>query len=285
MKASGLVTLGVFAAVLLGQSGVAAGGVGSPTYGDCSFNKAKHLLVARVRDEEGTLRRSGNRIVLNRPRKQCHGGRSTVGNTDRIKFVVHAIGQTTGRISLAGGPFAPGRTPEADGPEIEMTVLLKSSFAELEIDGSPGDDQIRGGKIGAGQALNLNPALEPQAPDADLFLPARNRSAVTFNTGEGSDSLDLSGGPEFEGAMGPSYVLAILGGGNDNYVGTSGTDFVLAGSGSNVVKTLEGDDAVNIRDGAPDSADCGPGEKDLVEADPFDTVVGCEQTGFVGIDD
>jgi hypothetical protein len=264
---------------------MAAGGRGSPQYGDCSFSKAKHLLVARVRDEEGTVKRAGNRIVLNRRSKRCHGGRSTVGNTDRIKFVIRAIGQTTGRISLVGGPFAPGRTAEPEAPEIEMTVLLRSSFAELEIDGSAGDDQLRGGSIGSVAALNLNPAAEPLTPDPDIFFPAGSRRSVSFDMGEGSDSLDLGGGPEFSAAMESGYVLAMLGGGNDSYVGTSGTDFVLAGSGSNTVATLGGDDAVNIHDGVADSADCGPGDKDLVEADSFDTVVGCEQAGFVGIDD
>ena len=208
-----------------------------------------------------------------------------MNNTDRIKFVVHAIGQTTGRISLAGGPFEPGRTAEPGAPEIELTVLLKSPLAELEIDGSAVDDQLRGGGLATGQGLNLNPSSESANPDADVYLPAMRHRSVTFDTGPGNDAVDLGGGPEFAGGMGLWYVLAFLGDGNDLYVGTPGIDFVLAGAGSNSISTLGGDDAVNIHNGVPDSADCGTGDKDLVEADPFDTVVGCEQAGFVGIDD
>lgn len=283
MRPARLLAVGVFSAILLGPPVTAVGGVGSPRYGDCSFSKAKHLLVARVRDEEGTLRRAGNRIVLNRPGKRCHGGRATINNTDRIKFVIHAIGQTTGRISLAGGIFAPGRTAEPDAPEIETTVLLKSGLADFEIDGSAGNDQLRGGSLPTGQGLNLNPSSETVAPDPDLFL-TRGRT-VTFDMGQGDDTVDLEGGPEFTGSMDPWYVLAMLGDGNDSYVGTPGIDFVLAGAGSNTISTFGGDDAVNIHDGVPDSADCGVGDKDLVEADAFDTVVECEQAGFVGIDD
>jgi hypothetical protein len=285
MRPSRLVVVAALAAISLAQPGAASGGAGSPRYGDCSFSKKKHLLVARVRDEEGTLRRVGKRLVLNRPSKRCHGGRATTKNTERIKFVVHAIGHTVGTVSLAGGPFAPGKTTEPGTPEIETTVLLKSASADLGIDGSAGDDQLRGGALTSGQGLNLNPSSEQLDPDSDLYLPAVSHHAVTFDMGQGDDVVDLGGGPEFTGGMGLFYVLAFLGDGNDRYVGTPGIDFVLAGLGSNTVSTLGGDDAVNIHDGVPDSVDCGAGEKDLVEADPFDVVVGCEQAGFVGIDD
>jgi hypothetical protein len=287
----GCLTIALGLVLGVGPTSATLAGPFSPTYGDCWYSKQGHKLTALVRDEEGTLKRVGKRIALNRVQKRCHGGRPTVRNTESIKFVVHAIGHTVGRISLAGGPFAPGRTAEPEASDIEITAVLKPS-ADLEVDGSSLDDNLRGGTLVTGQGMNLNAGAEPLQPDPDLFLPnvAEHHSLLAALRG-GNDTLDLSGGPEFGGPMGLFYVLSWLGPGNDRYVGQSGNgdpdsgiDFILAGPGSNVVDTLGGDDAINVHNGEPDSVDCGPGS-DVFEADAFDTLVSCERPGYVSIGD
>jgi Ca2+-binding RTX toxin-like protein len=259
-------------------------------YANCWFSPQKHKLTVRVLDEEGEIRRRGRRIEVLRPGarglrpERCRGGRATINNTDRIKFQVRAEGMTTGRISLAGGPFAPGRTTEAESPEIEIKLSIASQFAAPAISGTAGEDHFRGGTMGATQGLNLNAGAEPFLPDVDLRLRNAAKVSSDFDMGAGNDVLDLGGGPEFLGPLRTQFALISLGAGDDRLVGSAGTDFVLASPGVDAYSTGAGEDAVNSQDGLVETVDCGIG-MDLVQPDANDVLVGCEELGFVGISD
>jgi RTX calcium-binding nonapeptide repeat (4 copies) len=258
-------------------------------YVDCAFGKGK-LTVTAKNSEDAMILRSGSRVQVLQPsglklvRERCKGGSPRVGKAERITFGVKGGGITTLRLSLLGGPFAPGRTPEPEGSEIEIKMKLVSTASEARIDATPGDDLIRGGSLGGPMGLNLNPAAEPTQPDADVRITGVTAPVVDFYLGPGSDTLTLDGGPEFAGPLLAGYVLAFLGDGNDLYRGSAGPDLVLAEAGLDTVAALAGDDAVNSQDGLAETVDCGDGQ-DRVQPDAGDVLIGCEELGFVGIVD
>jgi len=240
-------------------------------YADCWFSAKSHKLTIKTKHaEEAGIRRQGGRIRVVQPTGlggfkplACVGGKAKVGNTDRIKFIVNTReGLTTGRIFLAGGPFAPGRAEEVEAPEIEIKVVLGGQ-GDLQIDGTPGPDQIRGGTMGTLQGLNLNPGAELVSPDADISLRKLDKRRIIFAPGAGDDLIDLGGGPEFLGPLAPSFNVVYLGDGNDRLIGSSGPD------------------AIDSLDGTAEIIDCGLGT-DLVQPDQTDTLIGCEMTGSFG---
>ncbi len=155
------------------------GGQGTSFYVDCTFSPANGVLQVRVNDEEGLVRRRGNRIQVLAPTGDefppyeaidC-GGTATVNNTDLIRMRIDTEATiTTGRLSLRRGPFAPGLTPESGDPEIEILTSALEDAAELRIEGTPGDDRFRAGRLDGAEWVNLNPNAESANPDADLRL-------------------------------------------------------------------------------------------------------------------
>jgi hypothetical protein len=250
-------------------------------YSGCSYSAKARKLTYKVFDEAGEIRRRGGLIS---PGVRCRGGKATVKRTDRIKFVVKAEGQTTGTLSLAGGPFAPGAAFEAFGPEIEIKMLIADSFAETRIEGSAGGDVLRGGAMGSIQGFNLNADAELLAPDVDLRLIKSEARFSEFDLGSGDDVLDMGGGPGFSGPMKFRTALVFLGDGNDQLIGSDRRDFVIESAGTDTYATGAGDDAIHSQDGVPEIVDCGLGS-DRVWPDAQDTTVSCEEVGFVGISD
>jgi Ca2+-binding RTX toxin-like protein len=121
-----------------------------------------------------------------------------------------------------------------------------------------------------------------------------------LNGSPGDDTLEGRGGPDtLEGqggvdtasyAQAPAGVTANLttgaasgGAGDDtlseveNLVGSSFADSLTGSVVTNAISALAGDDSLDVRDGAPDTADCGPGT-DSFTADPAgtDTLTACE---------
>lgn len=272
-------------AVLAVFAGGASGGF--TLYADCWYSSSTGKLTVKTKNsEEATIRRRGKRIdVLAPGRTRCNGGRPTVRNTDRMRFVLRGGGLTEGHVALAGGQFAPGRSPEEAGaPEIEIRVWVPRSIATLHIDGTQGADRFRGGDLGRAQGVNLNPRAEMLAPDADLRLRGPGASTVWFGLGRGDDVLDLGGGPEFRGPMRTRWVIALLGKGSDEYTGSRRRDFVIAGEGADEVSTGPGADLINVNDGRAETVDCGDGH-DRIHPDQADIYVNCEELGFVGFVD
>jgi Ca2+-binding RTX toxin-like protein len=265
--------------------GIASSGLGS-VYADCWFSPKKGKLTVKTKGgEEATIRRQGKRIdVLALGRTPCKGGRATIRNTNRISFILRGDGITEGHISLAGGPFAPGRTAEAVSPEIEIKVTAPKRFTTPHLDGTGGDDYLRAGDLGGVQGVNLNATAEPLEPDADLRLGGPGATSIWFTPGSGNDTVDLGGGPEFVGPMAVGQTVVQLGEGDDRFVGLCARDFVLAGPGADTVLTGAGDDAINAQDGLAENIDCGEGT-DLIQPDQIDVFLNCEQLGSVGFDD
>ena len=242
----------------------AAGGQGTSFYVDCTFSVADAVLRVHIHDEEGSVRRSGDRIQVLAPTGggptyweeiDC-GGTATVDNTDLIRMRIDSEGFTTGRLTLRRGPFAPGLTPESGASEIEVLTFAREEDQELRIDGTQGDDRFRAGRLSGTGWVNLNPNAEGASPDPDLRLPDSFRPPVGFKMGRGDDTLTANGGPEFDGPLGARLLLVTLGRGVDYYRGAHSRAWVFAGRGADTIVTgrrtdivfgERGDDSIRTR--------------------------------------
>jgi len=100
--------------------------------------------------------------------------------------------------------------------------------------------------------------------------------------------LDSGSVPEVTNAAGTSTVnwsanvidnVSNRGSGNDSIVGNNVTDWIISSGGNDTISTGEGDDLIEVQDGAGgDSVDCGenPGDDDAVFYDTGDTLTNCE---------
>jgi hypothetical protein len=277
--------LAAMIAVFLATSNRAEAGFGS-LYADCWFSKKNGKLTVKTEgDEEATLRRRGKRLAVLAPKPtRCKGGRATIRNTERVRFVLRGSGITEGHLSLAGGPFGPGALPETDSsPEIEFHVVVPSEDSTFYLDGGPGADQLRAGTFAGLPGVNLNPAAEQLSPDVDLTLGGRSGNLIWFAPKGGDDILDLTGGPEFQGPPGIA-AIAELGAGNDRFTGSPFADLVFGDAGLDAISTGGSDDAVNSQDGHAETVDGGEGS-DQIQPDPSDTLISCEEIAFVGFVD
>jgi hypothetical protein len=237
-----------------------------------------------------------------------------VHNTDRIMLRVLSVGATQGRLSLAGGPLAPGLTPESDGsPEVEVVASVTDEEDELRLEGTAGADHLRGGRVGGVNEVNLNPAAAGDSPDPDLRLKRTGRATLAFRTGPTGDVVVMNGGPEFSEPLDVTgFVGAALGQGADRYAASQSRSYVQAGTGRDSIETGRrgdlvfagpgadrvttgprqdailldlgrdrlssgrGRDIVAALDRRRDRIDCGPG-RDRVFADPRDRLKSCER--------
>jgi RTX calcium-binding nonapeptide repeat (4 copies) len=111
------------------------------------------------------------------------------------------------------------------------------------------------------ERINTSGDCRPLLMTASCTLPSVE--TVTVDVADGHDRV----------SAGIAVASKLLGGpGDDTLVGGSGADTFLGGDGNDVVAS---------RDGVPESVDCGPGQ-DTVDADPSDTVTGCEVGGPAG---
>ncbi len=251
----------------------------------CQFNPESRVLsVTASGSNEATIRRAGPNIrvyELFPPAVSCGSVAPTVTNTDHIKVV--SLGPSVW-IELAGGPFAPGATPEEDGsPEIELT-LTGTGFAELT--GGHGPDHFQYLKEGDENGVNLN-AGEDEDLDVNVVEKSPTFFAV-FNGGAGSDLIDTRGnpGPSMFAAggsgndtlvAGPSGSILDGGSGRDRLFGGHAYDFIVPGPGADLVKARGGGDEILMgADGARDRVDCGTGNDAASRPDPFDRLRSCE---------
>jgi hypothetical protein len=184
---------------------------------------------------------------------QCSGGTPTVTSIDLIKVIGTPELPALVDISLAGGPFAPGASPEPDGsPEIEIDV---EQVFSVNVVGSEGSDGVSVGELDGLGAANLNAGTEA-SPDADLLarpltVPGRKRTRspdIEVHTMGGADTITI-GGPLFSGP--PQDETEVDGGdGDDTLVGSKRTDQLNGGDGNDVLLGLGGHDSLAGRDGA-----------------------------------
>jgi Ca2+-binding RTX toxin-like protein len=193
---------------------------------------------------------------------------------------------TSVAISLKGGPFAPGATPEADGaPEIEITLRGRGGGI---LSGSPGADHFSYMSAGGQSGLNLDSS--PTDQDIDLITPD-HRTFLVADAGPGADTIDVLNRPKVEvqerggpgddvlSAVGDGSLGAILEGdeGADQIVGSAGDDIITPGPGADLVRAEGGADEIkNPPDRGRDSIDCGGGRDLVVERDRIDRLRACE---------
>jgi hypothetical protein len=195
----------------------------------------------------------------------CSGGVPTVTNTDTITVASAAPKAVLPDVSwnLAGGPFAPGATPEADGSsEIEFTI---TTSIEALILGGPGPDQLALGRTAGVEAANLN-AGEP-SPDADVFLGRtigcchkRPLESFTVEASDGPDTISLAG-TGFDNPL-KDDVQVEGGRGNDLLTGSPEHDDLSGGRGDDTVLGLGGSDVL-VGGRGKDTLD-GGGTADLI---------------------
>jgi Ca2+-binding RTX toxin-like protein len=267
------------------------------------------LTVTADRGALTQITRRGQRIVAGEfleGRATCAGGVATVLNTDTIRVELRTDDDFVD-LFLAGGPFEPGATPEAEGAsEIEVDIVGPEPFGTVH--GTRRADEFRWGPgVGRHAGLNLNPRT---AGDADVDVTVRggpfavleidagagddtvvpapgalfpNNGAFTFG-GTGNDRISgfgNSGGilvgnegdDVLTGGRGDDNLIGF--GGNDRIRAAGGADVIDLGPGRDLVRSGPGRDRIKARDSQRDTVRCGPG-RDRVEADQRDGLRGCE---------
>jgi hypothetical protein len=292
------------ALVLLPVVAALAWPAGAEALVSCSHAGAA-MTVGINRDDEGVIvARAGDAITVTaissfglgpQVAVPCSGASPTVTNTDQITINEAAVVEFgSASISLAGGPLAPGATPEPDGDsEIEVTMNMFGALGFGEIRGSNGPDLITFGRLASGaSAANLNPLAE-ESPDADVeFLSAE---AIGANGKKGRDEIRARGAAGLAGPLrrvafsaigGPGRDLLVGarafngldgGPGRDRLLGSAGKDFAITGEGRDVAVMGDGSDFAISLKGGRDRVDCGGGETDLAFADRKDRHPGCDK--------
>jgi RTX calcium-binding nonapeptide repeat (4 copies) len=261
----------------------------------CRHNPASRVLsVTASGEDEVVIRRVGPALrvfELFLEPIDCGGGPATVTDTDEIKLVPR--GESEIIVSLAGGPLAPGASPEPDSsPEIEITA---GGFIGL-LGGRRGD-HLRFMASEGQTGINLN-ADEDQDLD---FRFSPTQPLFLASGGPGDDTIDSVGrlnllllvegnaGNDTISLQGARHHGAIVDGnaGDDRIIGSSGFDLIAPGSGADVVEAGSGPDTTFIRpDRRRDRIGCGPGHDRVrrfglphpgTAADPFDRLRSCER--------
>jgi hypothetical protein len=262
----------------------------------CGYDPATRVLSVYATEgaaylgSEAELERVGDRIEVSDSfsghRVKCHGS-PTVTNTDRIKL--RSLGFLSSvEISLAGGPFAPGATPEADGSsEIEFTLAGRGGAT---VTGGPEADHFSYVTEGGRSGINLDPGPEGNDTDIDL-VTADPRTLLIVDGGPGPDTIDVLDRPRVEvqarggpgddslSAVGDASLGAILEGeeGADQIVGSAGEDIIRPGPGPDLVRAEGGADEIwNPPDRSRDSIECGGGDDLVFEREPRDRLRSCE---------
>jgi Ca2+-binding RTX toxin-like protein len=229
-------------------------------------------------------------------------------NTDTVSFRLRG-GFPDASVLLAGGPFAPGATPESDGTsEIEIefrgpvwAVVYGTASADA-FDWGPGSTHQAGLNLNAGESGDQDVDVDITLSRGYASLLARglggddtittspqlvSPASVLSGGGPGDDRVTagLHAGGILEGEAGDDVLIGsgladnLIGGpGNDRLVGGRGSDrFDLfdGARGRDLIIAGPGPDQINSRDSARDRVRCGPGY-DRVTADRKDRLRGCE---------
>jgi hypothetical protein len=280
----------------------------------CSYSGPPQNLLTVTADRSGDspeITRRGKEIVVREDREPpiaCSGGVATVLNTDSITFLLRG-GLPDASVLLAGGAFAPGATPEAEGVS-EIEIEFRGQVWAV-VYGTAGGDAFQWGPGSTHQAgLNLNAGdAGDQDVDVDITLSRAFASLLAKGLG-GDDTIATSprlvspasvfsgGGPgddrvsagpnaggTLQGESGDDVLIAsrladnLIGGpGNDRLVGRRGSDrFDLfeGARGRDLILAGPGRDQITSRDSDRDRVRCGPG-RDRVTADRKDRLRGCE---------
>jgi Ca2+-binding RTX toxin-like protein len=262
------------------------------------------LTITTTGDADGEIGRLGEQIVVGEERPTpCSGGVPTVLNTDTIKVVMRGL-ITNVALSLDGGLFSPGATPEAEGAsEIEVEFSGPDAFGIVV--GTRRADVFHWVPGGTHPGLNLNPTSASDQ-DVDVTVTGGEDAFLAVHGAAGDDRIMPHPGAVFtdgifsDGGRGDDLLIApqaggnlfgetgddvLTGGrssdvldggpGNDRVEGNGGRDQIDGGPGRDLLSGGRGGDRVEARDSERDTVRCGSG-RDRVRADRRDRLRGCE---------
>jgi Ca2+-binding RTX toxin-like protein len=262
----------------------------------CSYvgAPANRLTVTTSRSGLGDIRRRGSEIVVREflePPATCSGGVPTVLNTDLIRIVTRAGSYVD--LLLAGGPFAPGATPEDEGTS-EIEIEFHGPEALGTVVGTSRADAFQWAPGGAHAGLNLNPGaagdqdVDVTAAGADAFLVAEGRAGNdTLVPAPGArirDGVFSEGGKGDDRLIAPPHSADILEGGpgddvirgrrgSDSLYGGGGSDDIAGGPGADEIEGGRGDDRLSGGRGS-DALFGGAGDDDVIGAAGDDGIDG-----------
>jgi hypothetical protein len=252
----------------------------------------------------------------------CDYGKATVHNTDSIVLIAPSSADPfffdAGlSIDLQDGLLEPGATPEADGSEIELTMVGAGILAsELSLITPNTEDQVRATTTDNATQINLNAGETTQDIDLDLppvlfgaiysgggddvVVSTTKLKSVRSNfplglgvLGEGGNDLikanQAYGGDGDDNLVGGAETDYLIGGrGSDAVRGKNSTDLIVSAGGRDLLLSGGGDDIVLAADGNGDKVRCGDG-RDRAYVDYRDKRSGCERLrrikGASGADD
>jgi Ca2+-binding RTX toxin-like protein len=229
----------------------------------CSFSDPQVQII--YSDHSVNVVRSGDDILVDGA--TCQG--ATVTNTGLIDFYDNASGDQKARISLAGGPFAPGLDA---GASAEIDFSYTSSILRcdrLVIVGSLESDHIVWGG-GANATANLN-ADETEGIDADLTV-----LGCVWGGASGEGGSDVLSAAGEAGTGNPAGYLVFLWGGpgDDVLLGGDGPDRIRGGDGADHVTGGGHPDPMLDGGGGPDAIRGGPGRDRILGGGGPDAIRG-----------
>ena len=152
----------------------------------------------------------------------------------------------------------------------EFADVLRGTAAANDLFGESGDDLIEG-----------------RAGD-DFLSGDDGVDTVSYESAGAPVAVDLAvTTPQNTGGAGvdrffDSFENIIGGPGADVLRGTTGDNVMTGGPGGDTLLALAGNDSLRVRDGIPDTADCGPGtDQALVDDGGIDALVACESVTTV----
>jgi len=243
----------------------------------CAYNDTVGLVTVEIAaGGSATVDRDGDFIDVNGSRCTDVATDATVQSTEVINIVPSGAGGQRAVLSLASGPFAPGRTDETGASdEIEIFVNLGGGNDSLRVAGSNQRDTMVAGTLGGQSRVNLN-ADEEATVDYDLSVDDNVEGLAINGNGKG-DSISATG--SFGTGTVLQRAIVIAGGdGNDDLTGGRAADVLTDKSGTGDTDVLVGkggNDTLSTRDGdRRDRAVGGPGD-DTCVVDRRDTTIAC----------
>lgn len=165
------------------------------------------------------------------------------------------------------------------GDENDIAMVQDGFGVTIGMDGGAGDDRLGNGEapgmLSAGDGGDvIRPGL-----GADTVLGGDGFDVVTYLERTQPVHVDLGGGAvsgeDGEGDTVTGVEAVLTGAGDDLIVGTDAEEELRSAAGKDRITARGGADAIDVRDGYPDTVDCGAGA-DTVVADQLDVLTGCE---------